>query len=176
MLLSGGCGHENLRFLSPLPLDGRLRPVFDMLDQSARAKSPPNWPPYNIERASEDDYRITMALAGFSPDEIELVQKENTLFVAGHKNTDQEQGAEVLHRGIATRSFRQSFDLAEHVKVVSANFGWYLEQIEEVDGEGVSEKTQQQVTEACSRSPVMCACEPNGFDSAFLEKVLSAVT
>ena len=54
--------------------------------------------------------------------------------------------------------------------------GWYLEQIEGVDGEAVSEKTQQQVTEACSRSPVMCACEPNGFDSAFLEKVLSAVT
>jgi hypothetical protein len=51
-----------------------------------------------------------------------------------------------------------------------------LEQIEGVDGESVSEKTQQQVTEACSRSPVMCACEPNGFDSAFLEKVLSAVT
>ena len=48
--------------------------------------------------------------------------------------------------------------------------------IEAVDGESVSEKTQQQVTEACSRSPVMCACEPNGFDSVFLEKVLSAVT
>ena len=63
-----------------------------------------------------------MALAGFAPDEVELVQKENTLFVAGHKNTDLEQGAEVLHRGIATRPFRQSFDLAEHVKVVGANF------------------------------------------------------
>ena len=54
--------------------------------------------------------------------------------------------------------------------------GWYLEQIEGVDGESVSEKTQQQVTDACSRSPVMCACEPNGFDSAFVERVLSAVT
>ena len=54
--------------------------------------------------------------------------------------------------------------------------GWYLEQIEGVDGGGVSEKTQHQVTEACSRSPVMCACELNDFDSAFLEKVLSAVT
>jgi molecular chaperone IbpA len=54
---------------------------------------------------SEDDYRITMALAGFSPDEIELVQKESTLFVAGQKSAEQEQGAEVLHRGIATRSF-----------------------------------------------------------------------
>ena len=51
--------------------------LFDMLDQSARAESPPNWPPYNIERTSEDDYRITMALAGFSPDEIELVQGEH---------------------------------------------------------------------------------------------------
>jgi molecular chaperone IbpA len=94
--------------------------LFDLLDQSARAESPPNWPPYNIERMGEDDYRITMALAGFSPDEVELVQKENTLFIAGHKPGEQEQSAEVLHRGIATWSFRQSFNLAEHVKVVGA--------------------------------------------------------
>jgi molecular chaperone IbpA len=97
--------------------------LFDLLDQSARAESQPNWPPYNIERTGEDDYRITMALAGFSPSEVELVQKENTLFVAGHKNGEQqEQTAEVLHRGIATRPFRQTFNLAEHVKVVGANF------------------------------------------------------
>jgi molecular chaperone IbpA len=70
---------------------------------------------------SEDDYRITMALAGFSPDEIELVQKESTLFVAGQKSAEQEQGAEVQHRGIATRSFRQSFNVPEHVKVVRAH-------------------------------------------------------
>jgi molecular chaperone IbpA len=63
-----------------------------------------------------------MALAGFSPNEVELVQKENTLFVAGHKNSEQEQNTEVLHRGIATRSFRQSFNLAEHVKVTGATF------------------------------------------------------
>ena len=85
--------------------------LFDLLDQTARAETSPGWPPYNIERTSEDDYRITMALAGFSPDEIELVQKENTLLVAGHKNTDQQQSSEVLHRGIATRPFRQSFNL-----------------------------------------------------------------
>ena len=96
--------------------------LFDMLDQSAKADVTPNWPPYNVERTSEDDYRITMALAGFSPDEIEIVQKENTLLVAGHKNTEQEQAAEVLHRGIATRPFRQVFNLAQHVKVVNANF------------------------------------------------------
>ena len=96
--------------------------LFDFLDQSARADSQPNWPPYNIERTGEDEYRITMALAGFSPNEVELVQKENTLFIAGHKNSEQEQNTEVLHRGIATRSFRQSFNLAEHVKVTGATF------------------------------------------------------
>ena len=95
--------------------------LFDMLDQTARGDTP-NWPPYNIERTGEDDYRITMALAGFAPDEIELVQKESTLFVAGHKNPDQQQGVEVLHRGIATRSFRQTFNLAQHVKVTAATF------------------------------------------------------
>ncbi len=96
--------------------------LFDMLDQTTGAETGPNWPPYNIERTSEDDYRIIMALAGFSPDEIELVQKENTLLVAGNKNMDQQQGAEVLHRGIATRPFRQSFSLAEHLKVIGATF------------------------------------------------------
>ena len=96
--------------------------LFDLLDQTARAETQPNWPPYNVERISDDDYRITMALAGFSPDEIELVQKENTLLVVGHRNAEQEQGSEVLHRGIATRPFRQTFNLAEHVKVVEARF------------------------------------------------------
>ena len=96
--------------------------LFDMLDQTARAETSPGWPPYNIERTGEDDYRITMALAGFSPDEIELVQKENTLFVAGHRNADHQQQAEILHRGIATRPFRQSFSLADHVKVTGARF------------------------------------------------------
>jgi molecular chaperone IbpA len=71
--------------------------LFDLLDQSARTDSQPNWPPYNVERTGEDDYRITMALAGFSPNEVELVQKENTLFIAGHKNGEQEQNTEVLH-------------------------------------------------------------------------------
>ena len=96
--------------------------VLDLLDQASRGQSMTNWPPYNIERTGEDEYRIIMALAGFSPDEIELVQKENTVFVAGQKNTDQQQGSEVLHRGLATRPFRQSFNLAEHLKVTSATF------------------------------------------------------
>ena len=93
--------------------------LFDMLDQASRVQ-PATWPPYNIERVGEDQYRIVMALAGFEPDEIELVQKENMLLVAGQKHPDPE-GIEVLHRGIATRAFKQTFNLADHMKVSGAN-------------------------------------------------------
>ena len=94
--------------------------LFDMLDQANRVEPMTNWPPYNIEKTGEDQYRINMAVAGFAPDEIELVQKENMLFVAGQKHSEPE-GVQVLHRGIANRSFKQTFDLADHVKVVSAD-------------------------------------------------------
>jgi molecular chaperone IbpA len=67
----------------------------------------------------EDEYRITMAVAGFSPDEIELVQKENVLIVSGQKHPEPE-GVEILHRGLATRAFKQSFNVADHVKVAGA--------------------------------------------------------
>jgi molecular chaperone IbpA len=93
--------------------------VFDMLDQASRTQ-PATWPPYNIERLGEDQYRIVLALAGFAPDEIELVQKDNTLLVAGQKHPDPE-GVEILHRGIATRAFKQTFNLADHMKVTGAN-------------------------------------------------------
>jgi molecular chaperone IbpA len=94
--------------------------LFDMLDQAGRGEPLNNWPPYNIEKTGEDQYRITMALAGFSPDEIELVQHENRLLVAGQKHPEPE-GVEVLHRGIATRAFKQTFNVADHVKVTGAN-------------------------------------------------------
>jgi molecular chaperone IbpA len=80
----------------------------------------PNWPPYNIDKTGDDQYRITMAVAGFSPDEIELVQQESTLFVNGRKHPEPD-GVQVLHRGIATRAFKQSFNLADHVKVTGAS-------------------------------------------------------
>src|ERR671921_1656375 len=79
-----------------------------------------NGPPYNIEKVGEDQYRITMAVAGFSSDEIELVQQENTLFVTGQKHPEPE-GVQFLHRGIATRAFKQSFNVADHVKVTGAS-------------------------------------------------------
>ncbi|MBA1158954.1 Hsp20 family protein [Microvirga mediterraneensis] len=94
--------------------------LLDMLDQVNRVEPMTNWPPYNIEKTGDDQYRITMAVAGFSPDEIELVQQENTLFVNGQKHPEPE-GVQVLHRGIATRAFKQTFNLADHVKVTGAS-------------------------------------------------------
>ena len=93
--------------------------LFDMLDQ-ATVEPMTNWPPYNIEKLDEDQYRITMAVAGFAPEEIQLVQQESTLVVTGQKHPEPE-GVQVLHRGIATRAFKQSFNLADHVKVGAAN-------------------------------------------------------
>jgi len=93
--------------------------LFDMLDGTMRVAEPTSWPPYNIEKLGDDHYCITMALAGFTPDEIELVQQENTLLVAGRKHPEPE-GVQVLHRGLATRAFRQTFNLADYVRVSGA--------------------------------------------------------
>jgi molecular chaperone IbpA len=93
--------------------------IADMLDQATRVDSMTNWPPYNIEKLGDDQYRIVMAVAGFLPDEIELTQHENMLLIAGQKHPEPE-GVQILHRGIATRSFKQSFNLADHVKVTGA--------------------------------------------------------
>jgi len=95
--------------------------LFDLLDQAHRVE-PMNWPPYNIEKVADDQYRITMAVAGFTQDEIELTQHDTTLLVAGQKKAqDGEHQHQYLHRGIASRTFRQTFNLAEHVKVVGAS-------------------------------------------------------
>jgi molecular chaperone IbpA len=89
--------------------------LFDLLDKSVRS----DWPPYNIEKRGEDQYRITMAVAGFAPNEIELVQHGSTLLVTSHKG--EAQGAEMLHQGIPSTNFKQNFNLADHLKVVGAN-------------------------------------------------------
>jgi molecular chaperone IbpA len=89
--------------------------LFDLLDNSAR----PDWPPYNIEKKNENEYGISMAVAGFSPDEIELTQHGTNLLVSGQKKTEPEQ-RQMLHQGIAFRNFKLTFNLADHVKVQSA--------------------------------------------------------
>jgi molecular chaperone IbpA len=90
--------------------------LFDMLDNNTR----PDWPPYNIERSGENQYSISMAVAGFGPNEIELIQQGNTLWVSGQKGAEQDH-QEMLHRGLAFRNFKQSFSLADHVKVTAAS-------------------------------------------------------
>ena len=94
--------------------------LFNLLDQASLAEAAPNWPPYNVEKAGDDHYRISMAVAGFSSDDIEITQKENSLLVVGQKQPEQENG-QFLHRGIAARAFKQTFNLADYVKVTNAS-------------------------------------------------------
>ncbi|GGC90137.1 Hsp20 family protein [Chelatococcus reniformis] len=91
--------------------------LFDMLDTAANRA---DWPPYNIERTGEDAYRITMAVAGFGQADIELTQNGNTLVVVGQRAQD-EVNRQWLHQGIAARGFKQTFSLADHVRVESAD-------------------------------------------------------
>ncbi|TFW36175.1 Hsp20 family protein [Massilia horti] len=91
--------------------------LVNMLEQ--RAEAVPSYPPYNIELVAEDKYRIVMALAGFNRSEVDIVSERDTLRVTGRKQKDEVQRT-FLHRGIAARDFEQRFQLADHVRVVSA--------------------------------------------------------
>lgn len=89
-----------------------------LVDNAAAADV--SYPPYNIEKSGEDSYRLTMAVAGFGPDDIELTVKENTLLVAGRVGSDGEK-SEILYRGIAGRAFERRFVLADHIVVDGAD-------------------------------------------------------
>jgi molecular chaperone IbpA len=93
--------------------------IFDLLENAARVPTPDNWPPYNIEKTGQDQYRITMAVAGFAPEELDLVVQPNLLVVSGQKQG--QEHTEYLYRGIATRSFERRFELADHVQVKGAS-------------------------------------------------------
>jgi molecular chaperone IbpA len=95
--------------------------LFQMLDQSAGFDSESTYPPYNIERTGDNAYRITLAVAGFSPTELKIEVKEQTLSVSGEKAPETES-KDYLHRGIAARAFERRFQLADHVDVTGANF------------------------------------------------------
>ena len=92
--------------------------VFDLLENASRVQND-NWPPYDIARTGDDTYRITMAVAGFSQEELDLSAQPNLLIVTGQKGA--EGSGEYLHRSIANRSFTRQFELADHVKVTGAN-------------------------------------------------------
>jgi molecular chaperone IbpA len=99
-----------------------------LLDQANRVDQTPSYPPYNIESIDDNNYRITLALAGFSDQDLEITSEQNTLTVKGKKDSDVE--GKYIHRGIANRSFERRFQLADHVKVRAANMNNGLLHIE----------------------------------------------
>jgi len=82
-------------------------------------QSTKKYPPYNIVKQGENDYSITLAVAGFSESDLEITTQENSLLISGKVDSD-DAGVEYLHRGIAGRSFERRFQLADHIKVVGA--------------------------------------------------------
>jgi molecular chaperone IbpA len=96
--------------------------LFSLLDQTTSDGSP-GYPPYNIERTGENAYRITVAVSGFSRNELSIVAKENTLTIKGEKvaNENNQPKSEVLYRGIAARAFERAFQLADFVQVKNAS-------------------------------------------------------
>jgi len=103
--------------------------MFNMLDTANRLdEGAPGYPPYNIEKAGEDAYRIVMAVAGFGEADLEVTAKENSLVVVGKQDKSEaaldqagaKAGPGYLHRGIAARAFERRFDLADHIRVTAA--------------------------------------------------------
>ena len=90
-----------------------------LMDAAASTAEMPNYPPYNIEKTGEDTYRLTMAVAGFRPENLEMVVEDHNLVVSG-RTPQQETRSEMLHRGIAGRAFDRRFVLADHMVVDSA--------------------------------------------------------
>ncbi len=95
--------------------------LFDMLDNAGRATQGDNYPPFNIERVAENNYLVTIAVAGFKPDEIDITAEQNLLVVSGCKATEGNDNREYLHVGIANRNFERRFQLADHVFVKGAD-------------------------------------------------------
>ena len=135
--------------------------LFSMLDQTAGLEGTPGYPPYNIERTGENDYRISIAVAGFGSDELSIEAKENTLTVRGEKHDKQENNSEVLYQGIAARAFERVFQLADYVQVKNAaleNGLLHVDLVREIPeakkprnipiGSGVGKKDQSKVIDA----------------------------
>ena len=93
--------------------------LFDLLEGQARLNSGDNYPPFNIERSGADAYRITLAVAGFKPADIDITAQQNLLVIQGRKK-EEESDSEFLHVGIANRGFERRFELADYVRVDNA--------------------------------------------------------
>jgi molecular chaperone IbpA len=93
--------------------------LFSLLDQGIEGGAP-GYPPYNIERTGENQYRVTVAVAGFAEGELSVVAKENTLTIRGEKSAKEEKRGEMIYQGIAARAFERAFQLADFVQVKNA--------------------------------------------------------
>ncbi len=94
--------------------------LFDLLENKVRQNAGDNYPPFNIERRGDEEYRITLAVAGFRPDDIDITAQQNLLTVQGRKRDDSPEG-QMLHVGIANRGFERRFELADYVRVENAD-------------------------------------------------------
>ena len=96
--------------------------LFDMLENNTVGQTQENYPPFDLIKLGENDYRIELAVAGFKPDELDITAQQNVLIVSGRKNEESEQkGSDYIYRGIATRSFERRFALADHIQVKAAD-------------------------------------------------------
>jgi len=95
--------------------------LFDFLENDGRAEPTDNYPPYDIEKLSDDSYRITLAVAGFSSGDIDITARQNMLVVTGRKTENRNKDGNYLHMGIATRAFERRFELADFVRVERAD-------------------------------------------------------
>lgn len=93
--------------------------ILNALEAASRVETIDNWPPYDIAKLGEDDYRIMMAVAGFNQEDLTITQEQNMLMVSGQRTG--EDSGQYLHRGIAGRAFQRRFELADHVKVTNAS-------------------------------------------------------
>ena len=94
--------------------------LFDMIENQARLNSGDNYPPFNIGKSGDDNYRITLAVAGFRPQDIDITAQANLLVVQGKKREDADDGSQLIHVGIANRGFERRFELADYVRVENA--------------------------------------------------------
>ena len=94
--------------------------LFDFLENSSRAEQD-NYPPFDIEKLADDHYRITLAVAGFKPNELDITARQNLLVVTGRKAESRNRDGNFLHMGIATRAFERRFELADFVRVDEAD-------------------------------------------------------
>jgi len=96
--------------------------LFDMLENSSFGATQENYPPFDLIKEGENQYRIELAVAGFKPDELDITAQQNVLIVSGRKNEESgEKGSDYIYRGIATRSFERRFALADHIQVRGAD-------------------------------------------------------